>query len=275
MRRAIVLSICALAPSSIAAAQIVDSAGFFVQYQGTLTASDTNPLFGGDGEPMVPDQPMHVDLDPDYDWFILETMVSDPVHTDPFYLWPSLEDPFGTHEMGFSMGLLGIFCDTNGDDPSDWGTGELLLMASFRMNEQQDGGHSALSFWVDYSGEAPWANKMLGSAIMNYDGPWVDLYGPGYIVEASGATTLLDGNFDWYQFGVFDRFHVEPITFNKGDMNLDWEVDLEDLAPFLDVFIGFDHDETRWLLADMNEDGDVDHVDLRLFVKKALARRSS
>ena len=125
MRRAIVLSICALAPSSIAAAQIVDSAGFFVQYQGTLTASDTNPLFGGDGEPMVPDQPMHVDLDPDYDWFILETMVSDPVHTDPFYLWPSLEEPFGTHEMGFSMGLLGIFCDTNGDDPSDWGTGEL------------------------------------------------------------------------------------------------------------------------------------------------------
>ena len=274
MRRAIVLSICTLVPSSIAAAQVVDSAGFFVQYSGTLTASDTNPLFGGPGEPMVPDQPMHVDLDPDYDWFILETMVSDPVHTDPFYLWPSLAEPFGTHEMGFSMGILGIFCDTNGDDPSDWGTGELLLVVSFGMNDQQNDGHSAMSFWVDFTEKAPWANKMLGSAIMGYhDGSWVDQYGLGYIVEASGATTHMDLTDELlpFQLGVFDRFRVEPITLNTGDMNLDWEVDLDDLGPFLDVYNGFDHDETRLLLADMNDDGFVDDLDLDLFMAKLCA----
>lgn len=265
----------ALLPAA-AFGQVIDSPGFFYQSEGTLTASDTNPFFGGQNMPYVEGFEWMADLDPVCDWMILETMVSDPVHTHPFYLWPANvtrgEMPFGTHEMGFSMGMVGVWSDINGSEHGEWGRGELLLRSGIGMNLQEDGGHSGLSFWVNMRGPAPWAFRFIGSTGMDeaWSGAWFDEYGPGWIYSGHGRVNWYRLNLDWDMTGRFDRFRIEPITFHLGDMNLDRTVDFTDVSPFIEVFRGNDEDHTRLRLADFTEDGFVDYDDLILFINRLL-----
>lgn len=276
MRKSILLGLCLALVPTATFGQVVDSEGFFYQSEGSLTASDTNPFFGGRNMPYVEGYEMDVDLDPVCDWMILETMVSDPVHTNPFYLWPRNDAkgqiPFGTHEMGFSMGLIGVWADLNGSENAEWGRGEVLLRSGIGMNLQEDGGHSGLSFWVDMRGELPWPMRYLGSTGMceAWQGAWFGEYGPGWIYTARGEVNWYFLNLDWDLSGKFDRFRIEPITFHFGDMNLDRDVDFADVASFIEVLRGNDEDHTRLRLADFTEDGFVDYDDLILFIQRLL-----
>jgi hypothetical protein len=257
--------------------QVVDAEGFYIQYEGTLTACDTNPFFGSpDQMPYVEGFEWGVDLDPMYDWVILETMVSDPVHVGPFDLWPQSAPlgtiPFGTHEMGFAMGIIYVFEDTNGDDPTMWGRGRVLLQTGVGMNHQEDDGHSGLSWWTEMHSGMPYKTMFIGSSgeVPAGIGTWPGMYGPGWIFRGEGRTNWYFLNFDWDQTGRFDRFVIEPISFNHGDMDLDEGVNMGDVRPFIDVLSGDDHDNTRMMLADFDDDGDVDYTDLLMFIEKLL-----
>lgn len=251
-------------------AQVVDASGFFFQYEGSLTVTDTNPMFGGWGLE-IEQQETNLDLDPDYDWCILEMMVSDPFHSAPFHLWPGAEfmvNSRNTHEMGLSMGLLVVWKDTDGSEMGEWGTGELLLLSEIGMNEQDDGGHSAVSFWMDYSGVDDFPFELLGSATHTYGGSWFEQYGPGWILEGTGVASWFYKAIDWDMSGRLDSFGVKPISMNTGDMNLDGITNYGDVDEFFAMFFGKDHDETRFLLADMDLDGEITMDDAMLFLKK-------
>lgn len=265
-------------PAAHSSAQgVVDSMGFWVQFDGSLTACDTNPFFGHPTDMPFnddPDVPWGVDLDPSYDWVIFETMVSDPVHPWPFYLWPSNapngEVPFGTHEIGYSMGILLVWEDTNGFDPSDWGTGRFLLRTMIGMNLQQDDGHSGLSWWTEMVGDLPWRSRFIGSAVMDSVGPWAEEYGPGWIIEGRGLTTSMDDvggrRLDLYTDGWIHEVRFQSISQRHGDMNLNGGVDFGDIMGFMMVYIGGDEDETRVMLGDYTEDGFVGNDDFWLFM---------
>jgi hypothetical protein len=278
MRKSILLGlILALAPAA-AFGQIIDSPGFFFQSEGTLTASDTNPFFGGRSMPYVEGYEWNADLDPVCDWMILETMVSDPVHAYPFYLWPNNaptgEIPFGTHEMGFSMGLVGVWADINGSEHGQWGRGAVLLRSGIGMNHQENDGHSGLSFWMDMRGDGPWPMRFLGSTGMDeaWSGSWLGSYGPGWIYSGKGEINWYRRSLDWDLTGRFSQFRIEPITFRLGDMNLDRGVNYADVPAFIKVLRGDDHDHTRHRLADFNEDDFVDYDDLLLFIQRLLRK---
>ena len=51
-----------------------------------------------------------------------------------------------------------------------------------------------------------------------------------------------------------------------GDMNLDGEANYGDVPAFFDQFFGRDDDDTRHLLADMDEDGIVGYKDANIFL---------
>ena len=260
-----------------ASAQIVDSPGYFQQSEGTLTVCDTNPFFGGDSMPYVEGYEWEVDMDPTYDWMILETMVSDPSHAHPFRLWPQSEPtgaiPFGTHEMGYAMGLVGVWIDLNGSDRSLWGRGEVVLRSGIGMNLQEDGGHSGLSWWTDMRrSEGPWPIRFIGSTgdAEAWAGAWFEEYGAGWIYRGSGTMNWFRLDLDWDMTGRFDQFRIEPFVFNFGDLDLDQDVTFADVEPFIKVLRGDDQDPTRFGLADFTEDGFVDYDDLILFIQRLL-----
>ncbi|MGI9013889.1 MAG: hypothetical protein ACR2GY_06515 [Phycisphaerales bacterium] len=276
----------AFAAAAVAQDGLVESSGFWIQAEGTLTASDTNPLFGNpSGYPEVihPDVPYGVDADPNYDWMILETMVSEPVHRYPYYLWPANAPagniPFGSHEQGYAMGTLYVWEDTNGADPSNWARGRFLFFAQIGMNHQENDGHSAISMWINGWNQAPkagpWGLELKGSAMHGEWGPWIDEYGLGWIIEGSGAIMnypRVGGirRFDWYNEGVFDSIRFEAVSRRSGDMNLTGRVDSFDIEAFMNVFYGNDHDETREDLADYDRDGDCDIMDMQYFLNDLL-----
>jgi hypothetical protein len=263
-------------PVLTASAQIVDSPGFFFQSEGTLTVSDTNPFFGGNSMPYVEGYEWNVDMDPMYDWMILETMVSDHSHVNPFHLWPASEPtgaiPFGTHEMGYSMGLVGVWHDINGADRTQWGRGMVMLRAGIGMNHQENDGHSGLSWWTDMRRDAPWPIRFIGSTgdAAAWSGAWFAQYGAGWIYRGEGTVNWYRLNLDWDMTGRFDQFRIEPFVFNFGDLDLDQDVTYGDVEPFIKVLRGDDHDLTRVGLSDFTEDGFVDYDDLILFIERLL-----
>lgn len=262
---AIALAVVGVGASAASADfEVVDSPGYFMQFQGTLTPCDLNPIAGGF---TVPDQP-ETDEDPDYDWLILETMVSVPIHEAPFYLWPGSEHVEGpyTHEMGFAMGLVLVWRDVNGSDPSEWGKGELLLLGDLGMTHQEDDSHSSMSFWIDTTGDGPWPFEFLGTMHLAWGGSWLEEYGPGYIIKGSGYTTWVEGGFDNHQTGVIERYQIEPMAMHLGDMNLNGLITYDDVPAFMRVLFGEDHDESRHILADMNRDEVLDLHDALIFL---------
>lgn len=269
MRRTCIFAILGILAAAPAVAQRVEAPGYFGQWEGTLSASDTNPLLGMN----YPLQwaPQGVDTDPDYDWCILETMVSDPIHTRPFYTWPGgdqmMRDGFGTHEMGFSMGLVVIWDDPNGEDIRNWSTGELLMIGAIGMNHQEGGTeHAGMGFWIDYNTPRP-LFKMRGVLESVFGGAWMNI-APSWVIDGEGYIHEHVLNFEWDQNGRLDRFRLTPINQHLGDMNLSGRIDDLDAAIFFEVWAGRDHDPQKFILADLDEDGDVDFADFLELVRR-------
>lgn len=241
----------------------VSARGYYMQWQGTMTPCDLNPIAGGW---TIPDQPEE-DADPDYDWLILETMVSVPIH-EPFYLWPGSEHVEGpyTHEIGFAMGIVMVWEDLNGSDPSVWGQGELLLLGDLGMTHQEDHSHSSMSLWIDTTGDGPWPFEFLGTMTMTFGGTWKETCGDGYIIKGNGHATWVEGSFDNHSTGVLESYEIYPMRDHLGDMNVDGEVNYDDVPAFLKQLWGEDHDPSRHILADMNEDDMITLADAAIFL---------
>jgi hypothetical protein len=250
-----------------ALAQNVNSPGFFMQWEGTLVPCDLNPIVGW----QLPDQSRQ-DLDPMYDWLILETMVSDPIHGGPFFLWPGPGCLDGgnieaTQELGYSMGVLVIWTDLDGHGTDRWSQGELLLMSMIGMNHQENEGHSGLSMWTNFDGmKTPYEIEFVGSCLETSAGRWLEEFGPGYVFRGSGQAVWYERDPSWHQYGMIHNFQVEPLIWHLGDVNLDCALNFDDVMPFLANLFHEDHDPTRHLLADIDEDGDVDMQDASMFL---------
>lgn len=269
MNRMCILTLAGALMAGSAGAQVIQAPGFYAQVEGTLSASDTNPLLGSNYR--LSWAPQNVDTDPDYDWCILETMVSDPLHGRPFYIWPGgdqmMQEGFGTHEMGFAMGVLMVRQDLNGSNIEGWGRGPLLLLGVIGMNHQPAGTeHAGMGFWIDYKTPQP-AFKMRGVLESVYGGAWMNR-APSWVIDAEGYVHELRLNFDYDQYGRFSRFRISPITDHLGDMNLSGRIDMLDVAIFFEVWAGRDHDPQKLVLADLDSDGDVDFADFLELVNR-------
>lgn len=261
IRRSVFVLTCA-SLATCALAQQIQAPGYFMQAEGTLSCSDTNPLLGFNYR--LNWAPQNVDTDPDYDWCIVETMVSDPLHPLPFYIWPGgdqmMVDRFGTHEMGYSMGIVMVRQDLNGNDIQGWGSGPLLLLGTIGMNHQEGGTeHAGMGFWLDFNTPRP-AFKMRGVLESVYAGAWMNV-APSWVIDADGYVHEYVLTFDWDQYGALHRFRLTPITDHLGDMNISGRITQLDLPIFFDVWSGRDHDPQKFILADLDEDNDVDFAD--------------
>jgi hypothetical protein len=262
----LVVGLIAAAAAAPSLAQNVSSPGYFMQWEGTLVPCDMNPIVGW---PLPNETPF--DSDAQYDWLILETMVSDPIHGGPFYLWPDRSCLDGgnidaTREFGFSMGVLVIWSDVDGSETGRWSQGELLLMSMLGMNHQENDGHSALSMWVDFNGKTPYSIEFVGSTTESWAGRWFNEYGPGYLIRGYGTAVWYEQDPAYHQYGMLDNFEVEPLIWHLGDVNLDCARNYDDVPAFMAQLFGHDHDMTRHVLADMDEDGTVTMQDAMIFL---------
>lgn len=257
--------------ASVVASEGVQGPGYFMQWEGTLVPCDKNPIVGW----KIPEMDT-ADADPDYDWIIVESMVSDPIQGPPFDLWPDLScidsETEHTIEMGFSMGVLMVWRDNNGHDPTGWGTGESLLQSMIGMNHQEDDGHSGITFRTTFNDKAPYTFEFVGSTTESYAGSWIAEFGKGYMLRGWGTAIWYDRDPSWHQYGSIEQFEVEPLIDHLGDVNMDCSFDFRDVPAFLLQLSGQDHDETRHILADMNEDGWVDMLDAGIFLDALLSQ---
>jgi hypothetical protein len=168
--------------------------------------------------------------------------------------------------MGFAMGLVLVWEDLNGEDPTQWGQGELLLLGDLGMTHQDDDSHSSMSMWINTEGEGPWPFEFKGTMHMTFGGSWLESQGKGYIIRGKGYTTWYDGSFDNHQTGEITEYHVEPMRDYLGDMNVDGLVTYDDVPAFMNQLFGQDHDESRHILADLNEDDMITLADAVIFL---------